>query len=251
MVVRFPILVIAVVLLLGHVAHGGEAEDARPQQPVSQAEAAVDYNDAWWEEQYGKIYDTQYCREIITNMEKIRVLDRKTGLLIAPMGWAIGMYSAKGECGDPNPDEALYILTDLAERGVGVPSVLIAHFYHIKHGAKSPVTQSWMERAKNAMPLIITENWRENFYQPTATAYQEAGTPYSPQLESIFSWGETTLSGDPENIFQFGINLVEQGTHPEDKVLGCRWLSEAETLGHTKARFQLGRQLALGDGVQI
>jgi len=208
------------------------------------------YDEAWWEAQYAKIYDTPQCQEIITNIEKVRDAERPFGTLIAQQGWALALYGAKGECADPAPDQALAIFTDLAERGEGVPAVFLAHFHHIKHGANAPLTLASMERAKHAMPLIIRENWRKEFYQPLADSFQEMGTPFSPKLENIFSWGEEILNGDSENIYQFGVNLLDHGKNSEDKVFGCRWLYKAERMGHKQARYRLARQHILGDGIQ-
>ncbi|MBL4613755.1 MAG: hypothetical protein JKY27_02615 [Magnetovibrio sp.] len=213
------------------------------------AETVHAYDDAWWEAQYERIYDTPKCREIISNTEKIKEADRKVGLLIAPQVWAIGMYFAKGECGDPAPDEALEILTDLAERGQGIAAVFLAQLYHINHGANAPLTQSWVERAKHAMPLIITKDWRKDFYQPLADGFQKAGTSLSPQLERIFSWGEETLGGEAEPLYQIGIRLIEQGANPGDKVLGCRWLYAAEKKGHHQARFRIAQLHIRGEGI--
>lgn len=176
-------------------------------------------------------------------------MDRKLGRLSAPHAWALGLYFAKGECAAPDPDQAIEILTDLAERGQGLPPVFLAHFYHIKHGANAPLTQSWRERVKNAMPLIISESWRKDFYQPLAVAYQKERIPFSPQLENIFLWGEETLGGEAESLYQIGIRLIENGTNPEDKVLGCRWLYEAEKKGHTQARFRIAQLHLLGEGI--
>jgi len=207
------------------------------------------YDDAWWDAQYAKIYDTPACQDAIPSMEKIKEFDRELDLLKAPRVWALGLYYEKGVCADPAPDQAIAILTDLAERGEGIATVYLAHFHHIKFGANAPLTLAWMERAKNAMSRIIAKNWRKTFYQSRADAFQKIGTPFSPQLEHIFSWGEEILNGDPEIIYKFGINLLEHGKNSEDKVLGCRWLYKAMNKGHAQARYRFARQMLLGDGV--
>ena len=217
--------------------------------PSSWAREKLIYDDAWWENQYKKIYDTPQCQHIIPNIDRIRKYDHKSKTFIAPFMWALGMYVSTGECGAPEQNQALAIFTDLAERGEGIPAIYLAQFYHIKYGANAPITRSWIERAKNAMPLIVTENWRKDFYQPLADDFQKAGTPFSPQLERIFSWGEKILNGEPNRIYEFGVALLDHGKNVEDKVLGCRWLYRAMNKGHSQARYRFARQMLLGEGV--
>ena len=207
------------------------------------------YDDAWWAAQYDKIYDTPHCQEIITNIDIGREFDREFGTLNTPFIWAFSLYFAKRECVDPAPDQALAIFTDLAERGHDLAALYLAHFHDIKYGADAPSTQSWMKRAKNAMPLIISKTWRKDFYQPVADTYKKMGIPFSPQLDGIFSWGEKILNGDPQHIYEYGIALLEHGKNPEDKVLGCNWLYAAESKGHKQARLRFAQLHILGKDI--
>jgi len=247
---RFCIIICVTVLGFGTSSSIFAQEKTRISVPsLPRAETAQLYNNAWWKEQYKKIYDRPQCRHIIPHIDRIRKYDRKSKTFIAPFVWALGMYLSMGECGASDLDQALAIFTDLAKRGEGIPAVYLAQFYYIKYGAHAPLTRSWIERAKNAMPLIITENWRKDFYQPLADDFQKRGTPFSPQLERIFSWGEKILSGGPDRIYKFGIALLDHGKNVEDKVLGCHWLYKAMNKGDSQARYRFARQMLLGEGV--
>ncbi|PCI38175.1 MAG: hypothetical protein COB46_11980 [Rhodospirillaceae bacterium] len=209
------------------------------------------YDDAWWEERYATLPDTPDCQVIITNIEEARNAERALGRFYTPFLWALDKYFNQEKCITQNPDEAITIFTDLAERGEGLATVYLAHIYHAKYGPNAPITQSWLERAKPAMVRVISENWRKNFYHPAAKTFQKIKMPFSPELESVFLWGEETLNGDPEKIYQIGMDLLKHSSLPEAKVLACGWFFKARIKKHVKARFQQGRQLALGDGVKV
>ncbi len=215
----------------------------------SLADTLLAYDEVWWQAQYTKLYDKPECQEFIPAIEKMREFDRFSGQWGAPFTWALGLYWENGECADPNQEEALVIFTDLAGRGEIFPAIYLAQLYHIEYGADVPLTKAWMERAKNVMPLIIRENWRDVFHKPLAESFQRAGTPLSPQLEEIFTWGEEMLNGDADRLYEYGMTLLEYGQNPEDNVLACRWLYAAERKGHVQARFHLARIHILGDGV--
>lgn len=215
----------------------------------SLADAPLAYDEAWWQTQYAKLYDKPECQALIPTIEKMREFDRFSGQWTAPMVWALGLYGAKGECADPAQDDALAILTDLAGRGEGFPAVYLAQLYHVEEGADSPLTQDWMQRTKNAIPRIITENWREDFYQPVVNGFKEMGAPISPQLNEIFAWGEGMLNGAPDPLYEHGMALLEHGKNPEDKVLACRWLYAAERKGHAQARYRFAQLHILGENI--
>lgn len=214
----------------------------------SLADGTVPYGDDWWNDHYAKIQDTENCRNLKDTFDQARQLDRRVGKMSSLV--LLGFLYWQGQCFDKNLLLAEQLLTRTAERGESVAAVYLAQFYYLIKGEDAPETKAWVERAKYAMALLGND-WKQGLYTPLSNYFKQTGQHLAPQLEQAFSWYEGIQKGDPEVIYQTGIRLLENDTYPESKVLACEWLFEAETKGHVKARFQLGRQLALGDGVKV
>jgi TPR repeat protein len=98
---------------------------------------------------------------------------------------------------------------------------------------------------------LLGDDWKQGVYVHLANHFKQKGQHLSPQLEQVFSWYEGIENDEPDAHYQIALRLLESRAYPEAKILACEWFYKAETKGHSKARFQLGRQLALGDGVKV
>ncbi|MBF0246700.1 MAG: sel1 repeat family protein [Alphaproteobacteria bacterium] len=209
------------------------------------------YDDAWWRMQQGKVFDRPSCQEIHDTIGNLRAFDLKNQTLNAPSSLAWSLFFSVKDCLASDRSLALWILEDVAAHGDGISIIVLAQFSYLEFGADDPMTRTRVERAKNAMGRLLTPNWRTLLYEPLVAGLKKEDVDLSPQLEDAFAWAESTLNGDSDEMYRIGLSLVDSGKYPEDKVLGCHWLSQAEAKGHRQARFRLGKQLALGEGVNV
>ena len=202
-------------------------------------------DDAWWERQFDKVYETDECIDLNKYIEAIRALNEKTVDTITQtlFGWNYWL----GECVDQDIALAERVLSKNAERGTTIAAIYMAQIRFLTNGENSPETMVWGQRAKDAL-IRLPNDWKQNLYIPLKDRFKGS---LSPRLEEAFSWYATAQNGPAEFFYETGKNLLDNGSFPESKVLACLWLSKAEKMDHVKARFELARQLALGDGIRV
>lgn len=205
-------------------------------------------DDAWWSRHYAKIHDTEECKGLEPHFAYARKVDQGNGTMSAHV--LLGSLYWLGPCFDQDLPLAEHLLTQTAERGQSIAALYLAQFYFLAEGESAPRTQEWLQRAKLAMPLL-SGNWKRDIYPVLKARFEQSGERLSPHLEDVFNWYRSINHGDPEVSYQIGLDLLEKNTYSESKVLACNWFYKAETRDHVKARYQLGRQLALGDGVKV
>jgi TPR repeat protein len=207
------------------------------------ADNAPSHN-AWWESVYDKFYPTDECLAVREDIKYVRTLDQKHSTVLAH--FYLGSQLLDGLCLNRNTAQAKEAFQYAAERGDAYSAIFLAQLYFMEEGTDGPKADEWGERARYSMvklpdPAEIKQILINRF----------EGTVLSPHLEEAFAWFKGIQSQSPDAFYQIGMNVLKNNTYLESKVLACRWFYEAEIQGHAGARFQLGRQLALGDGVKV
>lgn len=201
-------------------------------------------DNAWWESVYDKFYPNDKCLAVREDIKHIRTLDQKHSTFLAH--FYLGSQLLDGLCLNRNAAQAKEAFLYAAERGDAYSAIFLAQVYFLEEGTDGPKAYEWGERAHYSMIKLSDP---AEIKQILVNRFE--GTVLSPHLEEAFAWFKGIQSQSPDSFYQIGMNELKNNTYPESKVLACRWFYEAEIQGHGGARFQLGRQLALGDGVKV
>ncbi|MBL4692770.1 MAG: sel1 repeat family protein [Magnetovibrio sp.] len=212
--------------------------------PSAWASENLTNDDDWWEKQYEKFDDTDQCSAVTDYLKGLRFYDHHNTTFLAHI--FLGGYLRQGTCLKVNIPLAKKVFIFAAERGETTPALLLAQLYFTEEGEEGSNAQEWAKRARLLMITLTTPmRWKQYLFKRFQTS------TLSPHLEHAFAWIKEKQNGPVDAVYDIGMDVLKNGTYPESKVVACRWFYNAEIKGHTKASFQLGRQLALGDGVKI
>jgi len=210
--------------------------------PSAWASENLTNDDDWWEKQYEKFDDTDQCSAFTDYLKGLRFYDHHNTTFLAHI--FLGGYLRQGTCLKVNIPLAKKVFIFAAERGETTPALLLAQLYFTEEGEEGSNAQEWAKRARLLMITLTTPmRWKQYLFKRFQTS------TLSPHLEHAFAWIKEKQNGPVDAVYDIGMDVLKNGTYPESKVVACRWFYNAEIKGHTKASFQLGRQLALGDGV--
>ncbi|MCW8915520.1 MAG: hypothetical protein OQK24_06660 [Magnetovibrio sp.] len=208
------------------------------------AEGEGSAQDALWDTAQELVHKSEECATVFNDLDKARAIEITRLAILAE--FTLGSHLLEGYCMDRNVALAKRAFQYAAQRGNVYAALFLGQAYFMEEGAGSPKAREWAERASNA---LITVTGQSELKQMMAKRFESSGL--SPHVEEAFSWHEDESSRTPNSMYEVGLNLLKLNAYPESKLLACEWFYKAERQGHKGARYQLGRQHALGDGVKV